>query len=403
MNLAAKDIRHSFGRFVLTALGIGTLLMLVLGMGGIYQGLVTEATLLVDHVGADLWIVQKDTRGPFAELSRLPRTIEDRARTVQGVDRAEAFITHTLQREHEGRPLRFTIQGLSWPRDRGQWLPMVAGRTLGQAHYEMVADRSLGLAVGESMPLAKDVYSVVGLTSGMVSMNGDAMVFLTLHDAQRVQADVAGEAMRVERAARVRRLEASDLGSIQPGLRERAGATSSAIPALGTSMVSAILVDVAPGHDPAAVARAMSSWPDVTVHSHQDQRNFLLHGNVDRARRQLGLFSVLLVLVSAIIMALILYTLTLDKLHDIAMLKLMGARNTMILGLILQQALLLGALGYAIAYGLGQWAFPRFPRRVVIVQEHLFLLAGVVVVISVLASVLGVHKAMRVQPNEVLS
>ena len=36
MNLAAQDIRHNLGRFVLTALGIGLLLMLVLGMGGIY-------------------------------------------------------------------------------------------------------------------------------------------------------------------------------------------------------------------------------------------------------------------------------------------------------------------------------------------------------------------------------
>ena len=74
---------------------------------------------------------------------------------------------------------------------------------------------------------------------------------------------------------------------------------------------------------------------------------------MDRARRQLGLFRALLIVVSAISMALILYTLTIDKLHDIAMLKLIGARNRVILGLILQQALLLGLLGYGIAYLLG--------------------------------------------------
>ena len=45
-------------------------------------------------------------------------------------------------------------------------------------------------------------------------------------------------------------------------------------------------------------------------------------------------------------MALILYPLTLDKIHDIALLKLIGARNGVIIGLILQQALLMGALGY---------------------------------------------------------
>jgi putative ABC transport system permease protein len=35
MNLAIRDIRHNFGRFVLTTVGLGLLLMLVMGMGGI--------------------------------------------------------------------------------------------------------------------------------------------------------------------------------------------------------------------------------------------------------------------------------------------------------------------------------------------------------------------------------
>jgi len=102
-------------------------------------------------------------------------------------------------------------------------------------------------------------------------------------------------------------------------------------------------------------------------------------------------------------MALILYTLTLDKLHDIAMLKLMGARNSVILALIMQQAVLLGALAYAVAYGIGQWLFPFFPRRVVITPEDMWMLFAAVLGISVLASMLGIAKALSVEPNEVLS
>jgi putative ABC transport system permease protein len=63
---------------------------------------------------------------------------------------------------------------------------------------------------------------------------------------------------------------------------------------------------------------------------------------VDKARRQLGLFRALLIIISTIIIALIIYTLTLDKIRDIALLKLIGARNTVIGGLILQQALFMG-------------------------------------------------------------
>ncbi len=101
-------------------------------------------------------------------------------------------------------------------------------------------------------------------------------------------------------------------------------------------------------------------------------------------------------------MALILYTMTLDKLHAIALLKLLGAPNRVLLGLILQQALLLGALGYGIAYMLGRQIFPRFPRRVIITPDDLLQLAYMVLVISVLASLLGVWKALRVAPHEAL-
>ena len=229
------------------------------------------------------------------------------------------------------------------------------------------------------------------------------MAFLTRADAQAVQFDLPGEAIRNERTARVKRLQSIDVGSINPQLGERAGGDSSGIPAIGPSMVSAVLANVASDCDVKSVAAKIAAWPDVTVYSHEEQRQMLLLGMVDKARRQLGLFGILLIIVSAVIMALILYTLTLDKIHDIAMLKLMGARNGVILGLILEQALLLGGIGYGIAYFLGQWLFPHFPRKVVITSDDLVILALVVLAISVLSSLLGIVKALRVDPGEVLS
>lgn len=403
MNLAAKDIRHNFGRFALTTIGIGLLLMIVMGMGGIYRGLIREATLLVEHIGADLWVVQKGTRGPFAEISRVPATLEDRARAVAGVASARKFVSHTIQREHQSRPLRMVVQGLSWPEDQGDWIPLVAGRPLRQSHYEMVADRSLGVPIGHELRLGKDVYRVVGLTSGMVGSGGDGLAFFTVSDAGTIQFDVSGEAMRLERESRAVRLVGHDLGRVQPLLIERARGMASGIPALGPPQVSAVMVSLEPGANAASVIRTISTWPDVSVYTREQQIDLLLSGMVDKAKRQLGLFRVLLVIISTIIMALIIYTLTLDKIHDIAMLKLMGARNGVIVGLILQQALLIGGLGYALAYYLGTFAFPKFPRMVVVEGRDLMMLGLVVLGISILASLVGILKAMRVQPNKVLA
>lgn len=403
MNLASRDIRHNFGRFVLTTIGVGLLLMVVMGMGGIYRGLVQDATLLVDRIDTDLWVVQKDTRGPFAEVSRIPANMEDRVRAVPGVLASHGFVSTTIQRQRNGLPMRITVQGLSWPEDRGQWLPLVAGRALGQGHYEMIADGSLKLTLGETVELAKNTYTVVGITRGLSSPSGDSMAFFSLRDAQAIQFDQSGEAVRLERSARYARAERIDLGHTQPQVIERSLGPSDAIPALGPPVISAVLVKVEPGVDPGKVQSVIAGWPDVSVYSSDGERQLLVGGIVDRSRRQLAMFRMLLIIVSGIIMALILYTLTLDKLHDIAMLKLMGARNGVILGLIMQQAVLLGALGYVAAYCIGQWVFPFFPRRVVIIPEDLWLLAGIVAGISVLASLLGIAKALRVEPSEVLS
>lgn len=403
MNLALRDIRHHLARFVLTTVGIGLLLMIVAGMGGIYRGLIHEATLLIDRIGADLWVVQGTTRGPFAEVSRVPANLEDRLRGVPGVAAARRFVSHTVQREHNGRPLRIVVQGLAWPDDRGAWIPLIAGRPLGQAHYEMIADRSLGLPLGAKVRLGKDTYDVVGLTRGMVGSGGDGLGFFTVSDAQAIQFDLPADAVRLERQARRARAEADDLGQVQPLLLDRSTGPAANLPVLAPPMVSAVLVTVFPGADAAAIAETIGSWPDVTVYSTARQKELLLAGMVDKARRQLGLFRVLLILISTIIMALIIYTLTLDKLHDIAMLKLIGARNRVIVGLILQQALLIGVLGYGLAYWLGSFAFPQFPRLVVIESSDLSQLAAIVVGISILASLVGIWKAMRVEPNKVLS
>ena len=202
MNLAAKDIRHNLGRFALTTVGIGMLLMVVMGMGGIFRGLVDDATLLVDAIGADVWIVQRDTRGPLAEVSRVPKNLVHRVAAVPGVNTSREFVYHTIQREHDGRAIRIALLGLSWPTDKGSWLPLVSGRSLEQNHFEIIVDRSLGLELGARIKLGKETYTVVGVTENMMSSSGDGLAFVSVSDAMAIQFDKSGEAVRLEREAR---------------------------------------------------------------------------------------------------------------------------------------------------------------------------------------------------------
>ncbi len=403
MNLAVKDIRHNLGRFVLTAVGIGMLLMVVMGMGGIYRGVVEDATLLIDRVGADLWIVQRSTRGPFAELSRVPSNLVYRAAAVPGVASSREFVYHTIQRERDGEPIRISVLGLSWPTDKGEWVELTAGRPLGKAHYEMIADKTLGLSLGQQISLGKETYTVVGTTSNMISSSGDGIALFAVADAQAIQFDTPGEAVRLERAAREARGQDFELAIQQPMILENAFRPTAQLPAVARPQISAVMVTLSPGANLDRVVETISGWGDVSVFTKNGQRELLLKGSVEKVRRQIGLFRVLLTVIAAIIMALILYTLTLDKIHSIALLKLIGAPNTVILGLILQQALILGIVGFGIAYLVGQQLFPLFPRRVILADADLIQLAGIVLAISVGSSVLGIWKALKVSPNEALA
>lgn len=403
MNLAVRDTRHNLGRFILTTLGVGLLLMVVMGMRGIYRGSAEDATFLIDNVGADLWVVQGNTRGPLAEITRVPANLRDRVAAVPGVKRARQFVQFTIQRQHRGRDLRIPVFGLDWPMDKGEWLPLTTGRPLGQNHYEMIADRVLGLSLGERVQLGNETYLVVGITSGMVNQSGDGFAFFTVRDAQAIQYDVPGEAVRLERAARPARAKQIDVGRTQPQTLERAAGPASQIPALGPPSISAVIVELEPGTDAASVSSVISSWPDVAVLSREEQRELMLTGVVERQQRQIGMITSLLIAVSAVVLTLIIYTLTLERTTSIALLKLIGAPDRVILGMILQQALLIGAFGYGFGFLMGQVILPYFPRRVVLTEQDLLQLGVIVAGVSVFGSVLGVWKAASVSPNEVLS
>jgi putative ABC transport system permease protein len=101
-------------------------------------------------------------------------------------------------------------------------------------------------------------------------------------------------------------------------LLERAAQPGADLPPIAAPQISAVVVKAAEAADIARMAETIAAWGDVSVFTHQAQQDLVLRGPVEKARKQIGLFRVLLTIIAAIIMALILYTLTLDKIQSIA-------------------------------------------------------------------------------------
>ena len=123
---------------------------------------------------------------------------------------------------------------------------------------------------------------------------------------------------------------------------------------------------LAPGADPRAVQERIRRWSNFRAITDEEQNAIITKGMIEKARMQLGLFRVILVVISAVIISLIIYTSTLDKIRVIATLKLIGAPNSVIAGMILQQSLMMGGIAYAAGFGLDPLTYEKFPRRIVL-------------------------------------
>ncbi len=372
MNLALRDIRHKPGRFALTCVGLSLLLGVVLSMIGIYRGLVADALTLARAPQADIWVVESGTRGPFAESSRIPGDTREAVARIAGVAAAGSVTYQSAEALARGAKLRLMVVGYEPGRPGGP-ARIVAGRPIARSRHEMVADARSGLAPGDRATLGREVFAVVGLTENQVSSSGDPVAHITLRDSQELQFELAPPAAR------------------------RAAASGAAPARLDT--VNAVIARLAPGAAPETVARDVRRWKHLEAMSQDAQETILTRSVVERARKQIGLFTGILLTVSTVIIALIIHTMTMDKLREIATLKLIGAPNRVIVGLIVQQALAMGTIGFGLGALLIVAAKDNFPRRVVLQPEDALALGVVVLAVCILASGVGVRLALKVDPS----
>lgn len=375
MNLAVADIRHRFGRFLMTCVGLGLLMSVALAMVGIYQGVVAEALALSRSLRADLWVVEDGTQGPFAEASRMPGDVREIVMRLPGVAEAGAITLQSVQATSHAGLVRMQMIGYEPGRPGGP-AAIAAGRDLGGARFEAVADERSRLRVGDTIEIAGDRFTIVGTTRGLFSSGGDPLLFVHLRDSQRVQFRLSPPAAR----------------------RAAAGGAAAG----GTDNVNAVIARLHPAASADEVAGTVRRWKHLAALTDAEQSELLTRAVVSRARVQLGMFTVILLFVSAVIVTLIIYTMTMEKLREIATLKLIGASNGVIVGLVLQQAMLLGAAGFAAGVAVVFAVRGYFPRSVDLGPEEILFMAGVMAVICLLGSLASIRAALRIEPQQAL-
>jgi putative ABC transport system permease protein len=390
ISLAGRDILHSWGKFVLTGLGLGLLIGVTFLMAGIYRGMVDDAHVLLNNSGADLWVVQKDTLGPYAESSSIHDDVYRGILGMPGIAQAANVTYLTMQVRKGDTDVRAMVVGFE-PGQPGQPEFLVAGRHITRSHYEAIADVTSGFLVGDRISIRRHEYTVVGLSRRMVSSGGDPMVFIPLKDAQEAQFLKDNDAIVNERARTANNPTFNRPGV--PGLLD-------AVTSLQTSNrnVNAVLVRVAENHSPDLVAIDIRRWKHLQVFDRIQMEEILVAKLIATSARQIFLFLVILTAVSAAIVAFIIYTMTLGKIREIAVLKLIGTKNRTIAGMILQQALGLGLIGFAVGKISSAILAPFSPKYVLLLPGDAASGFALVMVVCGLASTLAIQAALKVDP-----
>lgn len=390
INLASRDILHGWGKFVFTGVGLGLLIGVTLTMAGVYRGMVDDAKVLIANAGADLWVVQQDTLGPYAEPSSIHDDVVRDLLGQPGVMEAGNVAYLTMQIQHQGKEVRIMLVGIE-PDRPGNPEYLVAGRPIAQSHYEALADIKTGLNLGDRVQIRRHQFTVVGLTRRMVSSSGDPMVFVPLKDAQEVQFLKDNDALLNERAR-----TAANPALNRPG---STGALNVVLAAQSSShMINAVLVRIRPGFEAEHVASDIRRWKHLQAYTKDQMEEILVARLIATSSKQIFMFLVILAIVSAAIVAFIIYTMTMNKIREIAVLKLVGASDQTIGGMVLQQALGLGLIGFVVGKTSATLWAPLFPKYVLLIPGDALRGFVLVMLICSIASIFAIRAALRVDP-----
>lgn len=375
INLAQRDIAHSLGKFITTAFGVGMLIGVVLIMIGVYRGMAHDAMIVPNDIAPDVWVVQKDTLGPFAENSRLHEDLKYSLKTLAGVKEVHPLTFQSIQITGKKKPIR--LYALGYDALSGfQPFRLYAGRLIHIPAKEIIVDTKSGFELWDKITLGRDKYTVVGLTHKAVSSGGDPMIYMDLKEAQELQFLFSNEQIRNDRSR----------GAENPS----------------SATVNAFGVKLHNGTDPQKLSAEIERWKHQQVFTQAEQEGILTKNLIERSAKQIGMFTVILLIVSSVIISLIIYTMTINKIKEIAILKLIGASNFTITKMIGQQSVLLGLIAFIAGNLFAHASADIFPKTIILVAQDAMKLFVVVMIVSILASISGIRTALRVDPSSAI-
>jgi putative ABC transport system permease protein len=338
--ISFRDLQWRRRRFAIAVVATGLVFALGLILSGVSASFDNEIDRTVESFGADAWLVRAGTLGPFTAPTTMPESQVERVRNLPGVRRADPVLvlgaTTTTPSARNVNLVGVAPSGVGSP---GREL---AGRMAQPG--TAIADASLGLGRGDRLDVNGKSLRVIDVPQGMTYFAGIPRVTVSLRLAQRL------------------------------GLE-------------GRRLATAIVIKGRPARVPSGLTLLENS--DVA----ED-----LERPIVQAKDTISFIRILLWLVAAGIIGAIVYLSALERVGDFAVLKAIGVSVRDLVAGLLAQAVLLSLLSAILAIGLQAMIAPAVAMSVEVPFTTFLTMPLVAVVVGGLASILGLRRALSVDP-----
>lgn len=356
--LARRALFQDRRRAALAAGGVAAALLLVLLLDGIVAGGMRQVTAYLRSSPADVIVAQEGVKTMHMSVSAMPADTVDAVRGVDGVAWAEGlhYASSTITTP-VGRELSYVF-GYD-PAGRLGPTHLTSGRPpgTGEALVDEVAADRIDIGIGDRVQVFGESFTVSGLFDDGTSMI-NTITFITAADYTRLRGESIAYVF--------------------------AGA--------GTGV-----------SDEALATRVASALPTATVQT----RDGFVHEEAaivgDMAADLMQIMSVVGFLIALAVIGLTLFTLTLSKLREHAVVKALGSRNRGVGAVVLTQAVWSVAVALALATVLavliGGLVASMSPALLVTIEPSSVLRAGIgALVVGALGSIVPLRRVLRVDP-----
>ncbi|HEX3129262.1 MAG TPA: ABC transporter permease [Thermoanaerobaculia bacterium] len=368
VDLARKNLLHDKLRFLITVSGVAFAVTLVFVQVGLFLGLLDNASITIEHLGADLWVTSKNTPNiDFAQT--FPETAVQRVRSIPGVERADNlivwFMTMALPSGAKEGTLVYALEDFDrwqfpWNVTEGELSDLRRGNYL---FLDESAKKRFGeFHVGEYREMIGHRLKIIGKTRDALSFSTTPIVFLDFRRAQEMSPD------------------------------ELQGNTTY------------ILVRLAPGADVEAVRREIQRrLPHNDVHTGPEWASQSRRYWVESTGLGLNLAMTIFLgcLVGVVVVAQTLYASTMEHIKEFGTVKAIGGSNLDIYRILGEQATISAIVGFLLG-GTFSWllrpAMAKIDLKLIISPSFAAVVGVGTLILCLAAAMISFRKVARIDP-----